>query len=86
MQATGAGGSIDQGNPAHFDIVFRRDNHFGFGVDFVVNAVKNGPVQIEINRIAGNLAADRMRGHGPEPIHILLMDVAKSAHCITGRI
>jgi len=83
---TAAGRAIADGNPAHLDIVFRRNNHLCLRMDTFIGAPEYGPVEGKVHRIASDLASDRMISRGPETIRISLMNVAVSSLAVTGRI
>ncbi len=80
------GGAVDQGNPAHLHIVFRRYDNLRFSMDTVINAVEDGPVKGKGSGIPFNLPADRMISGGPETLRIGLMDIAEGSPAVTGRI
>ena len=86
VQDADPGGAIDQGDPAHLHIVFRRDDDLGFAMDSVIDAPEYGPVQGKVNRIPFDFPSGGMIGAGPETIRIGLMNVAEGPLGITGRI
>ena len=86
IKAARAARAIDQGDPAHLHIVFRRNDDFRFSMDAVIATVKYGPVKGEINAIPFNLATHRMPGVGPDRTLIGFMNVAKGPLAIASLI
>ena len=83
IETAGAVRPVDQGNPPNLRVIFRRDDHLGFGVQPVVVTPEDRPIESKVDRIPFRLPPDRLIGTGPETIRIDLLDVAESSHTIT---
>src|SRR5271157_1177283 len=86
LEAAGASGPVDQSDPPNLNVVFRRNNHLGFGLNTVIGAPEHGPVKRKVGGIPLNLPADWVIGVGPQAARIDILDVAEGSPRITGSI
>ena len=48
IEAAGAKGTVDQGDPPNLHVIFRGDDHLRFGLNSVIRALENGPVKAKL--------------------------------------
>ncbi len=66
IEAARANGSVEQRDPPNLDVIFRRDDDLGFGLNAVVDAPEHGTVEREVGGIRLDLSADRVIRVGPQ--------------------
>ncbi len=76
IQAAGADGPVQEGDPPNLDVVFGGDDDLRLRLDAAVDASEHGTIQREAGGIGLDFSIGGMIGVGPETIRIGLMDVA----------